>query len=125
MYLSNFRMFFVLLLIFGLSIALMMLTKFRPESYQINEDELYMGGRDGGRMTMPNLLSRSYSRAYQGASALMQALNNMSSTNNRRRDRLSYQQLMNFWMRRIPEQAWNSLPSTRYVLYIQFDDLSE
>ena len=106
------RIFFVLLLVFGFSIALLILTKFKPNTDLLSDDAFYMAGMSDRRMMLQNNLARRY-RVSQGASALMQSLNNMAASgNNRRINRSSYQHLLNFWTRQIPTNAWNRLPST-------------
>ena len=116
-----FRIFFGMLLLFGFSIAFVILTKFKSNSELINMNEFYMDGNNDRRLAFQSHISRTY-RASQGASALMQSLNNMSSsTNNRRMNRSSNQHLLNFWTRQIPRNAWSLLPSTRKVLiYVNF-----
>ena len=119
------RIFFGMLLLFGFSIAFVILTKFKSNSELINMNEFYMDGNNDRRLAFQNHISRTY-RASQGASALMQSLNNMSSsTNNRRMNRSSNQHLLNFWTRQIPRNAWSLLPSTRKVLiYVKFQFFS-
>ena len=108
----HFRIFFVLLIVFGFSIALLILTKFKPSTDLLTDDAFFMGGSGDRRLALQTHILRRY-RASQGASALMQSLNNMSSSgNNRRMNRSSYQHLLNFWTRQIPMNAWNRLPST-------------
>ena len=107
-----FRIFFILLLVFGFSIALLILTKFKPSTDLLSDDAFYMSGMGDRRMVLQNNIARRY-RVSQGASALMQSLNNMASSgNNRRTNRSSYQHLLNFWTRQIPTNAWSRLPST-------------
>ena len=107
------RIFFGMLFLFGFTIAFVILTKFKSKSDLLTGNEFYVS--NDRRLAAQNQMSRSY-RASQGASALMQSLNNMSSsTNNRPMDRSSSQQLLNFWTRQIPRGAWSLLPSTRKV----------
>ena len=114
-YLYIFRIFFGMLFLFGFTIALVMLTKIKSRSDLLTGNEFYMDANNDRRLAFQSQMSRSY-RASQGASALMQSLNNMSSsTNNRPMNRTSSQQLLNFWTRQIPRGAWSLLPSTRKV----------
>ena len=111
-----FRIFFSLLVVFGFSIGLIILTKLKPRSYTFFEDEGHLRENHDRRMAIRAQLSRGY-QASQGANALLQSLNNMSSANSRRLNGPSNQerQLLSFWTRQIPFTAWNNLPSTRQV----------
>ena len=106
------RIFLVLLLLFGVSIAVIILKRFQVKSLTLNEEEMYIGANDEPRVALNNEMSMRHS-ASQGASALMQSLSNMaSSTNNYPMNRSSYEQLLNYWTRQMPIHAWNHLPST-------------
>ena len=111
-----FRIFFSLLVVFGFSIGLIILTKLKPRSYTFFEEEGHLSENHDRRMAIRAQLSRGY-QASQGANALLQSLNNMSSANSRRLNGPSNQerQLLSFWTRQIPFTAWNNLPSTRQV----------
>ena len=50
------------------------------------------------------------------ATALIQALTNMSLMNNNRSNPSLYRRLLNDWVRAWPLQTWDRLPSTRFVL---------
>lgn len=117
-----FRIFFSLLVVFGFSIGLIILTKLKPRSYTFFEDEGHLRENHDRRMAIRAQLSRGY-QASQGANALLQSLNNMSSANSRRLNGPSNQerQLLSFWTRQIPFTAWNNLPSTRQVYIYHID----